>query len=179
MEFKGITFKGGEIDDESTLKILPPDLKEFYREINGLVLYQGGLHIRGCVSQPSWHALDKVWTGDWALKSRFSTLRDQDIPFAQDCLGDQYIWRLGTIWRLYWEDGELEDLELELYDFFGEIQHDPVEFLDLEPLVYFLEEGNVLEPGYLLLPDPPLSVEAEHYEFRPVAISDFITDQVE
>ncbi|MCB0664757.1 MAG: hypothetical protein KDC80_02995 [Saprospiraceae bacterium] len=178
MEFRGITYKDEMITDQATLQRLPPDLKNFYREINGLVAYQGGLHIRGCVKDPSWHSLRRVWSDDWALHRKFATLTEHDVPFAQDCLGDQYFWRLGTIWRLYWDDGEVEDLELELYDFFDEVHLDPIDFLDLEPLVYYLEQGKTLSPGFLLRSDPPLSIDAEHYEFMPVSIEDFLTDQV-
>lgn len=173
MEFKGVIYKGEEISDVELWKSLPADLKSYYRDVNGIIAYQGGLHIRGCVGNPDWHSLRQVWSGPWALHLHFNEIREKDIPFAQDCLGDQYFWRLGTVWRLFLDNGEVEDLELEFYDFLEEVEKDPVDLLDLEPLVYFLDQGNDLSPGHILISDPPLSVEADHYSFSAINVKEF------
>ena len=128
MEFKGITYVGEEVSDKETLEALPAELKSFYEEINGLVAYQGGLHIRGCVVTPEWHSLAHVWKGEHALWKIFSDLNESDIPFAQDCMGDQFVLRLGTVWLLSMDTGELDDLEIEFYDFLEDAIEDPVEF---------------------------------------------------
>ncbi|MCB0688962.1 MAG: hypothetical protein KDC53_20630, partial [Saprospiraceae bacterium] len=155
---------------------LPSELKSFYTEINGIVAYRGGLHIRGCVSGPDWHSLRYFWKGPKALYRQFASLRENDIPFAEDCLGDQYFWRLGTVWRLFFDNGDVEDLELELYDFFEEVEKDPVDFLDLEPLVYFLDQGNEIEAGQYLVPDPPFTVESDTYAFKVLPSDQFFHD---
>ena len=100
MEFRGVIFDSVKMDDREIWQDLPSELKSFYTEINGIVAYRGGLHIRGCVSGPDWHSLRYFWKGPKALYRQFASLRENDIPFAEDCLGDQYFWRLGTVWRL-------------------------------------------------------------------------------
>ena len=56
-QFKDITYLGSEIDDLDTYNLLPDYLKDFYLNNNGLIAYNGGLHIRGCVNFPEWHSL--------------------------------------------------------------------------------------------------------------------------
>ncbi|MBK8506469.1 MAG: hypothetical protein IPL46_32300 [Saprospiraceae bacterium] len=175
MEFKGTIYLGESMTDQSLWSLLPDDLKSFYQDINGLVTFQGGLHIRGCVSEPDWHSLRKVWKGDWALHRSFSNLRETDIPFAQDCLGDQFFIRMGSVWRLVIDTGDIEDLEVELYDFFEDAVNDPVDYLDLEPLVYFLEEGNSLGAGQVLQVDPPFTEESDHYEITAISMESLIS----
>ncbi len=172
MEFKGITYVGEEISDKETLNALPVELKSFYQEINGLVAYQGGLHMRGCVSEPEWHSLGAIWHGKHALWKIFPDLKESDIPFAQDCMGDQFVLRLGTVWLLSMDTGELDDLEIEFYDFLEDAIEDPVEFLALEPLVQFLDLDQTLEPGFILEADPPFSFEAEAYKLTAIPVID-------
>jgi len=174
MEFKGITYVGEEVSDKETLEALPAELKSFYEEINGLVAYQGGLHIRGCVVTPEWHSLAHVWKGEHALWKIFSDLNESDIPFAQDCMGDQFVLRLGTVWLLSMDTGELDDLEIEFYDFLEDAIEDPVEFLALEPLVQFMDLDQTLEPGFILEADPPFSFEADEYKLTAKPILDRI-----
>lgn len=176
LEFKGTLYVGGEVDDESTLASLPDELRSFYQDVNGIIAFQGGLHIRGCVVNPHWHSLGEAWHGNQALYKIFPVLRESDIPFAQDCLGDQFVLRLGTVWHLMAESGEIEDLELELFDFLEEAIKEPIDFLSLEPLLVFLEEDQILEPGYLLRPDPPFIVEAEKYKLHKVKIEERLSD---
>ncbi len=170
MEFKGVLYLGEAITDRETWEELPDDLRDFYQEINGVIAFNGGLHIRGCVLTPEWHSLKRVWKGDEALFRFYPALRQGDIPFAQDCLGDQYFLRMGSVWYLMADTGEVDDLEIEFYDFLEDAINDPVEFLGLEPLVHFLDEGHYLEPGYLLKPDPPFSVESENYTLEKVPV---------
>jgi hypothetical protein len=176
LEFKGTIYLGETITDQTLWSLLPDDLKSFYQDINGLIAFQGGLHIRGCVSEPEWHSLRQVWKGDWALHRAFTNLRESDIPFAQDCLGDQFFIRLGSVWRLIVDTGDVEDLEVELYDFFEDAVNDPVEYLDLEPLVCFLEEGQTISPGQLLKVDPPFTIESDKYEITAIEMASMIKD---
>ena len=171
VEFKGITFINHEIIDTETLELLPADMKLFYKEVNGLVAYNGGFQVRGIGTQPSWNSLEDAWKGPNAFYKTYPNLSEGDIPFAQDCLGDQYVYRAGSIWQLLTETGELDDLELDFDEFMDEVTEDPIEFLALYPLLDFIDAGNELQPGELLVPSIPFSVETEEeYTFTKEAV---------
>jgi len=161
VEFKGVIFINQEISDTEVLDLLPPDMKLFYQEVNGLVAYNGGFQVRGIGTQPSWISLEHAWKGPNAFYKTYPKLSEEDIPFAQDCLGDQYVYRAGSIWQLLTETGELDDLELDFDEFMDEVTEDPIEFLALYPLLSFMDAGNELEPGELLVPSIPFTVETE------------------
>tara|TARA_R110002050_G_scaffold300793_1_gene472801 strand:- start:8655 stop:9242 length:588 start_codon:yes stop_codon:yes gene_type:complete len=173
IEFKGITYINHEILDEEIYDLLPPEMQEFYDEVNGLVAYNGGFQIRGVGSGPTWNSLDEAWKGENAFHKTYKNLSPDDIPFAQDCMGDQYVYRAGSIWHLLTETGELDDLELEFDEFIDEVIEDPIEFLALYPLLEYLDAGNELEPGQLLVPSIPFTVETEEeYTFTKTAVSE-------
>lgn len=172
MEFKGILYLEKGKPDSDLLAELPEELQSFYKEMNGLVAYQGGLHIRGCTDKPLWHSLAEAWTGADALHKTYHTLNPQDIPFAQDCVGDQYFLRDESVWFLMAETGEIEDLELDIAEFFEAVISDPVEFLSLEPLLAFQDEGQELEAGQLLHVEPPFFEDSENYSFTSMPISE-------
>lgn len=173
IEFKGVTYINHEIQDTELFDELPADLKAFYTDINGLVAYNGGFQMRGCGTGPSWNSLEDAWKGDQAFYHTYKNLRSTDIPFAQDCLGDQFIYRSGSIWHLLTETGELDDLELDFDEFIDEVIEDPVDFLALYPLIEFIESGNELKPGELLVPNIPFSVETEEeYTFTKASVND-------
>jgi hypothetical protein len=88
-------------------------------------------------------------------------VRESDVPFAQDCVGDQFLLRDGEVVRLYAEDAQVEPLNLGLEEFLEVAQNDPIEFLSMHPLVQFMNDGGILEPCQLLLAYPPFcTVEA-------------------
>ena len=155
MKLFGIIYKGPEIDDLATYNGLPKDLKIFLKEANGLIAYSGGLHIRGCCFAPEWHSINEVWIGKNAFWKHYADVLDIDIPFAQDCMGDQFLLRNNKVVKLYAEKGEVEELRLNLWEFFEEMEKDPVSFLSLQPLMQFEMEGNKLEPGTLISAFPP------------------------
>ena len=161
VEFKGIIYINHEVQDTEIYDLLPPEMQDFYDEINGLVAYNGGFQIRGCGTGPTWNSLDEAWKGENAFHKTYPNLKPEDIPFAQDCMGDQYVFRAGSVWHLLTETGELDDLELEFDEFIDEVTEDPIEFLALYPLLEFMEAGNDLDPGELILPSIPFSVESE------------------
>ncbi len=142
------------IDDE-ILDRVPEDLRSLLSENNGFILFDGGLHIRGAVLSPEWHSLRKVWLGDFPLYKLFPAIKESDVPFAQDCLGDQFILRDDIVHKLDAEIGEIENLEMNLETFLNKAQQNPVEFLSLEPLLQFMAEGRKLEKGQLLSVYPP------------------------
>lgn len=160
MEFKGVIYiEQQEITDEDIYEYVPEDLAEFYEEINGIVAFQGGLHIRGCVIEPKWHSLFEAWKGDNALYRTYENMYEDDVPFAQDCMGDQYFLREEMVWMLEAETGEVHDLEIDFLDFIDEAIEDPFEFLSLHPLVQYLSEDGDMGPGELLTCTPPLCEE--------------------
>ena len=159
MELKGIIYKGEEIEDQESFDALPEELQAFYSQFNGLIAYQGGLHIRGCVDRSHWNSLGRYWTGENALYKSYSALSEYDIPFGQDCLGDQFFLRDSSVWVLNCETATVEDLELDFEDFMTEVIEDPVDFLSLEPLLHFLDGGNELKEGQILHCVPALTVD--------------------
>lgn len=161
VEFKGITYINTDCDNPELINSLPPEMKSFYKEVNGLIAFNGGFQIRQIGTGPAWNSLENYWTGENALHKSYPNLSPEDIPFAQDCMGDQYVFRGGSVWQLLTETGDLDDLELEFDEFIDEVIEDPVEFLALYPLIDFLDSGNELNPGELLAPNIPFSEETE------------------
>lgn len=155
MEDSGLIYSGAEITDQEILPDLPEEYRYFLQQMNGCVLFDGGLHIRGAVQSPDWHSLRNVWHGDLALSKLFPEVKDSDVPFAQDCLGDQFLLRSGLVHRLEAERGAVESLEMGFEAFLNRAHENPVEFLSLEPLLQFLSEGGDLKPGQLLNAYPP------------------------
>ena len=164
-----ITYFGDKIDDFDLFENLPDYLKEFYSITNGFVAFNGGLHIRGCVKSPSWHSLREYWIGDTKLTSLFSSIERDDIPFAQDCFGDQYVIRDNRIWRVSAETDEIENLEISFNDFLNAVDNNPIEFLNIENI-----EPNTLKPGQIFNVFPPFCVESSEYSFKPVTIEEQI-----
>lgn len=155
MEFKHVTFIGPPLDDAELLTRLPANLAELLEQVNGFIQFHGGLHVRGVCREPPWHSLRNAWDGDVAFHRLYPEVRPADVPFAEDCLGDQFLLRGSRVWRLSAETGAVESLEIGLDGFFEAVEADPVEFLSLHPLLQFQAEGKHLEPGQLLAAFPP------------------------
>ena len=169
-----VAYVGDEISDLVILEKLPESLGDFLQKTNDLIAFDGGLHIRGIVNSPNWHSLQKVWFGDFSLHTMFSSLKESDIPFGQDCLGDQFVLRDETVWQLSSETDELENLNLSLEDFLTKTEENPVDFLSLEPLLQFMKEGGKIEKGELLSVYPPFCMEesAEGISLRAIPMFD-------
>ncbi len=150
------TFIGPSEIDTEVFEMLPEEYRRLLGIANGCVLFGGGLHIRGCTAEPAWHSLRGAWIGEHSIASLYPEVLPDDIPFAQDCLGDQFLLRGGVVQRLNGEFGEVTDLGLGFDEFLAHAFNDPVEFLSLELLQRFNEEGGRLEPGQLLSVYPPL-----------------------
>ncbi|HQU81676.1 MAG TPA: SMI1/KNR4 family protein [Pyrinomonadaceae bacterium] len=159
MKSQNISYTGTEITDEETFKKLPEDLQHLLKVHNGFIAFDGGLHIRGVTDFPDWHSIQKVWFGDFALYKLFPSLNKNDIPFGQDCLGDQFILRDKRVWQLNAETDDLENLNLTLNEFLERAEENPVDFLSLEPLKKFIYEGGNLINGQLLNVYPPFCTE--------------------
>lgn len=168
-QLSNISYFGKEIDDFNMFENLPDYLKEFYRISNGFVALNGGLHIRGCVKSPKWHSLREYWIGDSKLTSLFNSIEKDDIPFAQDCFGDQYVIRKNIIWKLSIETDEIDNLEISFNDFIERVKSNPYEYLNIENI-----EPNTLEPGQIFNVVPPFCVDSPDYSFKPIQIEEQI-----
>ena len=174
---KGIIYTGGELTDLVTLARLPVYLQAFLREQNGVVAYFGGLHIRGCVAAPGWHSLASVWQGERALWRTYRELKKSDIPFAQDCAGNQFLLRGDAVLFLDTETGELADLEVDFKHFLFGAEKFPLDALGMEPLRAFQLAGGVLRPGELLSLYPPLCI-APKNQSKPSAKAVSVTERL-
>jgi hypothetical protein len=174
MELYEVTYQGPEISDPALFESLPEDLREMLSQVNGFIQFGGGFHLRGVCQEPEWHSLQEAWTGSLALSKLFPEVRESDIPFAQDALGDQYLLRDEQVIHLSAETGEVDELEVDFLTFLAAIQEDPMEALQLMPLEDFWEEGGELEPGQLLSAYPPFcTVEAESgVDYKPIPMRD-------
>lgn len=168
-----LMFRGPPIDDPDLLPRLSAAHRELLETVNGYVAYHGGLHVRGACLSPMWHSLREGWFGANAIHRLFSAVSPDDVPFAQDALGDQFVLRDGCVWKLDAEVGELNSLNMALWDFDAAVRADPDGFLNLEPLRRFQAEGGTLEPGQLLSVMPPFVVKHEGNEsYRAISAQD-------
>lgn len=150
-----LTYVGPEPDDPETLAMLSDEHQALLAELNGFVAFGGGLHLRGACRAPEWHSLRHVWRGPSALHLAYPTLAPDDVPFAEDALGDQYLLRGGRVFHLSAETGDLEPRDVGLSEFLTEAIADPSGYLGLQPLEQFEADGGQLEPGQLLSAYPP------------------------
>lgn len=155
MDLSGVTFRGPALAESPLLAELPPDCVATLRESNGFIAFDGGFHLRGVCDEPAWHSLLAAWRGEGALYRLFPALVESDIPFAEDCMGDQFVLRDSIVHRLAAETGILNSTSLSWSRFFAGLVADPFDFLQLHPLVQFQREGGRLLPGQLLSAYPP------------------------
>ena len=134
-------------------------LRALLERINGYIQFAGGLHIRGACLAPSWHSLRRAWEGEEAFYRHYEAVLKEDIPFGQDCVGDQFLLRSNSIIKLHAETGDTEELGITFTAFLEAVQHDPVEMLSLYPLLQFREQNRRLLPGELLSVYPPFCTE--------------------
>jgi hypothetical protein len=93
--------------------------------------------------------------GPESFAFRYPGVHTSDVPFAEDIVGDQFLLRNGEVVRLFAETGDVEGLGVNLSGFLDRACENPVEYLNLQPLLQF-EEGGRLQPGQLLSVYPPL-----------------------
>lgn len=159
MKLEHVTFTGPPLDDGHLLDRLPANLAGLLGQINGFIQFHGGLHVRGACHEPDWHSLRDAWDGEAAFWRLYPEVNQSDVPFAEDCMGDQFLLRDGVTHKLSAETGEIESLGIGLREFFEAVAADPVKFLSLQPLLQHQEDGGRLEPGQLLAASPPFCVE--------------------
>lgn len=177
MQLQHVTFAGVPFDSsDSVLPALPDDLIGLLRQINGFIMFGGGLQVRGVCEAPDWHSLVPVVAGPTALHTLYTALRQTDVPFAQDCVADQFILRERMVHKLEAETGELESMGLSLTGFLTAAQENPVEFLGMHPLLQYQNEGGALQPGQVLHAYPPFCTKeaANGVSLRAVPVSEAI-----
>jgi hypothetical protein len=148
MNIPSITWIGESIDDTDLLSLLPSDLAQILNVVNGFILHNGALHVRGACLAPDWHSLRSALKGPQAFHILYESVRPSDIPFAQDQFGDHFLIRDSAIVRLVAETGEVEVLADNLEEFFSRLHNDIKEFLNVG--LY-----QPLQPGQLLHAYPP------------------------
>ena len=169
-----LTYTGTETLDGATLDRLPESVQNVLKQVNGFIYREGIFHFRGAVASPEWHSLNSVLKGKMALSNLFSSLEDTDIPFGQDCVGDQFFLRGETVFKLFAETDEVESLGFNLEEFLDEIEKDPLEILSPEPLLQLHQEGKKLEPGQIIHVYPPFCTKeaAEGVSLNPVPLEE-------
>ena len=155
MELSHITYQGPPLDDPEILGQLPDSLKSLLNSLNGFVQFGGGLHVRGACTAPEWHSLRRAWQGPTAIHELFAAVSEEWVPFAEDCVGDQFLLTDERVVRLSAETGEVEYLEMSLLEFLRSANSDPVEFLALQPLLQFRNDHGGLPDGQLIHVYPP------------------------
>jgi hypothetical protein len=162
--FEQLSYTGSALNpDASLIAEIPTELAQLLADKNGFIIWGGGFHLRGIVDSPNWHSLEWAWKGNSALWRLFGEVRESDLPFAEDCLGDQFILRDGQVHKLRAEDGHLDNLGLPMGTFLKKAIANENGLLGLEPLLEFQRRGRKLEPGNLISVYPPfISAEAKN-----------------
>lgn len=155
MQLQHVTFTGPPLDDGEVLDRLPANLVKLLRQINGFIQFHGGLHVRGACREPDWHSLRDAWDGEAAFWRLYPEVQRADVPFAEDCMGNQFLLRDGVAHKLAAETGEVESLGVGLREFFEAVAADPIEYLSLHPLLQFQRDGGSCGLGQLLAAFPP------------------------
>lgn len=156
MELSNITYQGPSFQvDPEVEALLPDNLLALLQQINGFIQFGGGLHVRGLCDEPNWHSLRSALFGENAIHKLYPAVATTDVPFAQDCVADQYLLRERQVLKLHAETGELECLGLSLGAFLSASSNEPIGFLGLEPLLQIQEQGQYLAPGQVIHVYPP------------------------
>jgi hypothetical protein len=159
MDLPGLTYRGAALDDIDILDRLPTELQQLLAQRNGFVGFRGGLHVRGACKEPAWHSLRAVMEGPESFAQRYRVVKKDDVPFAQNVFGDQFILRGNAVFRLDAYGDALEPIADDLTGFFFKVQEDPITLLALGHLAQFEGTGETLRPGELLMEWPPFVVE--------------------
>jgi hypothetical protein len=139
-----ITWQGGTIDDVEILRELPEDLVSLLEKTNGFILHHGAFHLRGATLMPEWHSIRVAWRGSNSFQSLYTSVLSEDVPFAQDQFGDQFLIRDGKIVRLLAEMGRVELIAENLEEFLSRVCGNLEEFLNVTITRYPLMPGQLL-----------------------------------
>jgi hypothetical protein len=127
--------------------------------------------VRGACREPAWHGLRDALEGPDAFHELYpGVVVPEDLPFAEDALGDQFLLREGAVLRLVAETGDLLPVSDGLEGFFGAVLAGAPGVLGVEPLLAYLGSGRKLEPGQLLTAYPPfvMAESRDGVDLRPL-----------
>ena len=178
LQLASISYQGPPFSEASVVvPRLPPVLAALLRDVNGFVQFGGGLHVRGICAAPTWHSLEEVWLGRLAIHRHYPAVLESDVPFAQDCVADQFFLRSDVVFKLFAETGEIESLDLGLLEFLRSAQDDPAIYLDMQPLLELQRLGGRLVPGEVVHVYPPFCTaeSAEGVSVRAVPIPEALS----
>ena len=97
--------------------------------------------------------------GKHSLADRYSKVKDADVPFAENCLGDPFLLREGKVVQLIAEAGEVELVDTTLVGFLRRCaRRDPEIWLGARYLRQFVADGEQLDPDRALVAYPPLTL---------------------
>ena len=151
MNLNGITWEAGGSTDTVLLGFLPEELRDIIEPTGGFILHHGAIHFRGCTFEPAWNSLRPIYHGNQSLKTLYPTVDIDDVPFAQDQLGDQYLLRGVEVVHLDAETGEIKRFARCLTEFVDGIQADIEDYLNVSL-------SHRLMPGQGLHASPPFCV---------------------
>jgi len=165
------SYAGPPFDHQSSIADqIPADLLAVLRAVNGFVQFGGGLHVRGVCRDPQWHSLEEAWRSATAISRSYPNVEDSDVPFAQDCVADQFLLRSGIVHRLFAETGAVESLDVDLDGFLASARKDPESYLGMGPLIQLQRQGHQLAPGEVVHVYPPLCTKEASSGFSTKAI---------
>ena len=160
-----------DVDPSRETRDLPVALARLLEPVDGLIAIDGGLHILGARSRLPWHDLHQVWKGERALSILYDAVFPGDVPFAANCMGDQFLLRGESVVQLIAETGELEPVDGSLESFLRRCAAgDPEIWLGLRYLKQFEDENGRLDPARVLLPYPLLTMAESEKGVRLAAL---------
>ena len=151
------------------LSFLPQELRDVIEPTGGFILHHGAIHFRGCTTDPEWNSLLSIYHGEHSLKTLYPAVDVDDIPFAQDQFGDQFLLRGTQVMQLEAETGEIRLFARYLTEFTDGISADIEDYLNVSL-------SHRLEPGQGLHASPPFCIKesASVSSLRPVPIAELI-----
>jgi hypothetical protein len=160
LDIPHLIYSGPPIEDAAILDRVPPVLQLALRARNGCVAYRGALHVRGACLDPVWHSLRTACEGPTAFPALYPTLSPDDIPFAEELFGDQFVLRGGRVLRLIAETGELDTTAESIESWFERVLDDVAGLLGYEPTDALARVGGQVGAGQLVSVFPPFVVDA-------------------